>query len=131
VLEPIHVENVVTCPACGAATERAWLTKPPNAQVDECDIVSRNGERHPIRFRSKSDHRRWLKEKGYVINDNASHHSATGGKQWLEDAETLVKRNGEAPGSVVADGPEAHMRLTFSSGELTKAQAAEYARRNR
>jgi hypothetical protein len=80
-----------------------------------------------VRFRSKADHRLWLKAKGYTINDDASQREA-GGKQWMENAEILATRHGAAKGSVVKDDP---LHYTFYSGELTTAQAAEYARRNR
>ena len=128
VLEPIHAEPQA-CPECGSTTERAWLTRPPSVVGDETDFVSHNGERHPVRFRSKADHRLWLKTKGYTINDDKSQHEA-GGKQWLENAEILATRNGAARGSVVHDD-EPPLNYRFYGGELTKAEAAEYARKNR
>jgi len=126
-LEPITCPNP-PCPDCGAMTARAWLTKPPNVVPDSTDFVSHNGEKHPVRFRSKADHRRWLKEKGLRVKDDASHHSSTGGKQWLEDAEVLATRNGAARGERVEDDP---LHVTFTAGELTPAQVEEYRRRNR
>lgn len=128
VFEPIQYEAPL-CPECGTSTERVWLTKPPNVVSDSCDFVSRNGEKHPVRFRSRADHRRWLKEKGYAINDNRSGHSSTGGVQWLKDAEVLATRNGAARGEVVPDDDPLH--VTFTAGELTPAQVEEYRRRNR
>jgi len=107
---------------------RAWVTKPPNVVGDEIDLVSHNGEKHPMRFRSRADHRRWLKEKGYRIKDDASGHSSTGGVQWLKDAEVLATRNGAARGEVVVDDP---LHVTFTAGELTPAEVEEYRRRNR
>src|SRR5207245_8295763 len=74
VLEPMCCDPS-PCPECGAVTERAWLTKPPNVVGDEVDFVSRNGEKHPVRFRSRADHRRWLNEKGLRIQDDKSGHS--------------------------------------------------------
>ena len=125
----------VPCPECGRPTERAWLTKPPAAIGDETDFVSHHGERHPVRFRSKSEHRRWLKEKGYTIkdehkgiqgSDKSPHTTAwtAGGAQWLADAEELARRNGTAAGAV-PDAPD-DFHVQFSEGTLTPAEVARY-----
>jgi hypothetical protein len=128
VFEPVNVEPPA-CPQCGAITQRAWMTKPPNTIPDSCDIVSRNGEKHPIRFRSRADHRLWLKQKGYRVNDDKSGHSSTGGKKWLEDAETLATRNGAAAGTI-RDDDLPPLNYHWTGGELTPAQVAEYRRKN-
>lgn len=127
VLEPSCIDPPA-CPACGAPTERVWLTKSSNVIGDETDFVSHNGEKFPVRFRSKADHRRWLTEKGYRIQDDASGHSSTGGKQWLASAEVLATRNGSARGTAEGDDPPLH--LTWTGGDLTPAQVAEYRKRN-
>jgi hypothetical protein len=94
---------------------------------DETDFVSHHGEKFPVRFRSKADHRRWLKSKGLRVQDDSSHHSSTGGKHWLEAAEELATRNGSGRGEVIHDDP---LHVTFTSGELTTAQVAEYRKKN-
>lgn len=138
VMEPVN-PGVVTCPACGDPTERAWLTKPSNVIGDECDFVSHNGERHPVRFRSKLEHRRWLKEKGYAIKDehiglqgsDKSPHSTKwegGGKEWLANAEALAQRHSGIGSKEPDDEP---LHITWRTGELTPAQVEEYRGKNR
>lgn len=100
--EPIDPPTVPPCPACDAPTARAWLTKPPNAVGDECDFVEHNGTKTPIRFRSKIEFKRWLKEQGLRVvdshvsmegTDKAEHTTAwtAGGKDWLAKAEAAAK----------------------------------------
>lgn len=36
---------------------------------DECDFMQHNGTREPIRFRSKQEYKRWLKQHDYRIYD--------------------------------------------------------------
>ncbi len=93
------------CPACGADTARAWLTRASSVIGDECDFTTRNGEKTPVRFRSKIEHRRWMKERGLVIMD--THVGAPGSDkskftqraalmdpQTLANATALVSRSG-------------------------------------
>jgi hypothetical protein len=62
--EPVQTVSPL-CPACSAPTVRAWLTKATSVIGDEIDHVQVNGTKTPIRFRSKQDRKRWLKEQGY------------------------------------------------------------------
>lgn len=116
-LEPSDAP-VILCLQCGEPTERAWIAKAATVIGDECDFTSRNGEREPIRFRSKLEHRRWLKEKGYRINDahvgtqdgDTSKHSsrwAAMDAQTLQNAIDLVTRAASAPAAPsTPDGPQ-------------------------
>lgn len=92
---------LVACPDCGAPTRRAWLSKAAAIVGDEMDHVQVNGLREPRRFRSKQEHKRWLKEAGYEIRDghapmpgtDKSKHGiswATMDPQTLENARYLV-----------------------------------------
>ena len=138
IIEPITA-GVVLCPACGEPTVRAWLTKPSNVIGDAIDLWSRNGEKHPVHFRSKIEHKRWLKEKGYAVKDehiglqgsDKSPHSTKwqgGGKEWLANAEELAKRHGGLGTKEPQDEP---FHVTWRTGELTPAQVAEYRAKNR
>jgi hypothetical protein len=136
VVEPVTPATPPECPDCGSLTERAWLTAPPNVIGDACDFVSHNGERHSVRFRSKAEHKRWLKEKGYVVNDghvgaagsDKSKFSArweSGGPQWLADAEALARRNGTAKGRTPT--PDDAFHITWTEGVATPEMIAKYA----
>ena len=125
------IETVHACPDCGMQTERAWLTKPSNVIGDECDFVSHNGEKQPVRFRSKAEHKRWLKERGWRIKDDHVGEQGTdksrftsrwagGGKQWLADAEALAQRHGASVGKDPGDEP---VHVTFTTGDLTDLPA--------
>jgi hypothetical protein len=137
VVEPVTPPAPPVCPACGGATERAWLTRPPTVIGDECDFVSQNGEKHPRRFRSKAEHKRWLKEKGYTVMD--SHVGAVGsdkstfttrwvggGPQWLADAEALAQRNGTAHGRTPVDDTPFH--ITWTTGDATPEMVERYGK---
>lgn len=130
VLEPVYADNT-SCPDCGQPTARAWMSAPPNVIGDECDFVTRNGEKNPRRFRHKSEHRRWLKENHFIVKDEAvsgDKHTKTwtaGGKQWLADAEALAMRNGSASGLVPEQ--DINLNVTFSEGVATPEMVARYA----
>jgi hypothetical protein len=137
-MEPTEAPAIL-CDDCGEPTERAWLTKPSNVIGDEIDMISHNGEKHPVRFRSKIEHRRWLKEKGWTIKDehkglqgsDKSPHSTLwqgGGKEWLANAEELARRHGGLGSKEPEDEP---MHVTWSTGELTPAQVEEYRAKSR
>lgn len=133
VMEPIYVE-IVPCPVCGAPTQRAWLTHGPAEIGDETDFVQHNGTRTPIRFRYKSEFRRWMKEKGYRVNDehvgqdpgtDKSKFSMPwtgGGKEWLANAEELAKRNGAYVGK---DPDEKPFNIRWTSGEMTSQDVTD------
>lgn len=136
VLEPITLAISVVCPVCHEPTERAWLSAPPNVIGDECDFTSNNGEKTPIRFRSKADHKRWLREKGYVVKDSHVGEAGSdkskfstrwvgGGKQWMADAEELAKRNGSASGTTPT--PDDHFNIEWSEGIAPADMVARYA----
>lgn len=113
---------------CGEPTERAWITKPPNAIGDEMDHLQVNGLKEPRRFRSKQEHKRWLNEVGLEVKDchcpmpggdtdqHSSKWSAGGGTHWLENAEALALRNhnGEFAGND-PDGAEAHFPIRWAN----------------
>lgn len=125
VFEPVHV-GVKPCPACGDPTARVWLSqKSSNVIGDEFDHVQRNGLKHPRRFRSKSEHRRWLASSGWTVQE--THHEA-GGKEWLANAEALAARQGGLGTKEPEDEP---FHITWSTGELTKDQVQEYRGKNR
>jgi len=137
VMEPVHAPNP-PCEDCGAPMLRAWLTKPPSAIGDETDFVSHNGERHPRRFRSKQEHKRWLKEKGYTIKDehigqqgtDKSPHSTpwvAGGKEWLANAEAAAKahHNGGYRGNPPAE-PSSFPNIRWSTGTVSETDLARY-----
>lgn len=67
--EPV-TPPLVPCPQCGESTVRAWLTHPPAAIGDECDITIKHGlcdaEGNPVRYRSKSEIAREAKRRGLV-----------------------------------------------------------------
>ncbi len=115
-LEPVNMPSREACPECGSYTvERQWLSKPPFAVGDEMDHLQVNGTKEPIRFRSKIEFRRWLKENGYRVKDShacmegtdkAEHTTAweAGGKAWLKNAEELAKAHHN--GGFVGNDPE-------------------------
>lgn len=101
----------MTCETCGQPLQIAdWPFCPhgrghSNIVPDECDFVSRNGEAQPVRFRSRQEHRRWLKQHGYRIYD-----TGTGGKsanvitqKTLDDARIMLER----PSRAAADAQRA------------------------
>ena len=139
VLEPVNVP-VQTCPACGDPTKRAWLTRSTNVIGDEMDHLQVNGLKEPRRFRSKLEHKRWLKENGYTIMDghvgeygsdkskHSSRWAAGGGAEWLANAEELAKRNGASAGKDPEDKP---FNIKWSTGTLTPEQVEEYRGKSR
>ena len=77
-LEPVNAPAPI-CP-CGTETERVWLSKPPAAVGDECDVTIRHGLCHPDgspqRFTSKAEIARQAKARGLV---NMVRHQGTSG----------------------------------------------------
>lgn len=123
-LEPTTPQPVL-CDECGEPTERAWLTKPANVIGDEMDWTQTNGLKHPRRFRSKSEHRRWLKESGWTVKER---HAEAGGKDWLAKAEALAQRHG----GVGTKEPESEpLNVTFTSGDATPDMVEHYRSRSR
>ncbi len=124
-IEPVNA-GVVLCHACGEPTVRAWFAKKAaNVIGDEMDHIQVNGLRHPRRFRSKSEHRRWIAGSGWTVKES---HPTAGGKQWLSDAEELAKRQGGIGTKEPEDEP---LHVTWSTGELTPTQVEEYRAKNR
>ena len=83
---------------------------------DECDFVSHNGETQPVRFRSKQEHRRWLKQHGYRIKDDHvgqqgsdkspfSSRSAAITQKTLDDARIMLERGARTTTDDVPRGP--------------------------
>jgi putative FmdB family regulatory protein len=54
------------CPECGGAVEILWQKSFPNIIGDEIDYVDHNIASEPIRFTSKSERKRMMKEKGLI-----------------------------------------------------------------
>ena len=94
--EPVSAP-VVLCTDCGEPTERAWLAKPANILRDEIDIRQVNGTKEPIRFRSRIERNRWLKQHHYrEAGDGTSKGSKSGAcidAQTLANAAALVSRD--------------------------------------
>ena len=118
-LEPSEPPTVL-CDDCGEPTERVWLSKSSNVIGDECDFVQHNGTKTPIRFRSRGDHKLWLKSHGYRIAEDAS---AKGSKSagimdayTLEAARTLVSRDNRASGW--RDPDQAPIGITSDEGVI-------------
>jgi hypothetical protein len=66
------------CETCGAATERAWLMGSfPAIHGDEMDFTDHNMTSQPIRFTSKSERRRVMKQLG--IQEKIRHVGVQGG----------------------------------------------------
>lgn len=63
---PLEVDGdtFINCRSCGGqwSAKKVWSSAPPSVNGDECDFVQENGLRHPRRFRSWSEWRRWTKE---------------------------------------------------------------------
>ncbi len=116
------------CETCGHALQLGeWPFCPhgfgsTSVIGDDCDFISHNGERHPVRFRSKQEHRRWLKQHGYRINDahigqqgsDKSPFTASAvviSQKTLDDAKAMLERGSRggaeerrAPGITSFDG---------------------------
>jgi hypothetical protein len=58
------------CPTCGGAVEILWRSSFPNIIGDECDFTVEHMAAEPIRFRSKSEHRRMCKQLGLRVKDS-------------------------------------------------------------
>ena len=142
VFEPVNVDQAIACPACGATTERAWITKAATVFPDACDFTVTNGTKVPIRFRSRLEHKRWLKEQGFAIDD---HHRPLQGtdkspytSNWSQvydpytaaNVKELLERAFHAEPSR-PDPADAPFHITWRTGELTESEAADYARRRR
>ncbi len=110
---------VLLCDQCGEPTERVWLSKPANVIGDECDFVSHHGEKHPVRFRSRSEHRRWLKERGLRIKDDGKSkdagRAAMMDPQTMENARQLVSRDSKA---AWRDPEQAPIGITSDEGVI-------------
>ena len=125
------------CPQCGGDTQRAWLSKPPMVVGDECDFVQRNGLKEPRRFRSKQEHRRWLKANGYVVNDahvgvpgsDKSPHTTSWAATYDPDTAANVKILIErAFTSVTVDEPPLHMHIRTDVHDMDAEEVKRYVR---
>jgi hypothetical protein len=136
VWEPVHAD-APTCPQCAAQTERAWLTTPPTAIGDECDFTQTNGTPTPIRFRSKSEHRRWLKQHGYEVvashvgqygtdkSPFSTNWAATYDPYTAANAKILIER---AFKSATIDAPPVEMHIRTDVHEMSREEARRYVR---
>jgi hypothetical protein len=52
------------CPECGGATEILWKSSFPNIIGDEMDFTDTNMTHQPIRFTSKAERKRMMKQLG-------------------------------------------------------------------
>lgn len=126
VFEPVHV-GVVPCPLCAEPTLRAWLTKPASVIGDAMDHLQVNGTKTPIRFRSKLERLRWMKQHHLV---DATRHVGQDGSdksrhttrweamdaQTLENARILVTRAAQEPAR--NDPPPTPLHVTTTYGEV-------------
>jgi hypothetical protein len=124
--ETVYPETIA-CPACGATTERIWISKATNVIGDACDIIQSNGFRHPRRFTSKIERQRALKEAGLseVVrhvgapgSDRSRHTTnwaATTDARTLDNARILVSRASTFAGTTPE--PPLKMRITHVRGE--------------
>lgn len=124
--EAISVDPL-PCPTCGTTTERAWLTKSSTVIGDECDFVQHNGTKEPIRFRSRSEFRRWCHEHSYRVKDShvpeqgsdKSKHTSNWGQSYdpytAENVRILIERTcGE--GRDTGDAPIE--KVPFQTGDV-------------
>jgi hypothetical protein len=113
------------------------LTKAAAIQGDECDFVQTNGARHPIHFRSRAEHRRWLKENGYRIKDTHVGDQGSDKSQYTQSAAIMDPQTLENARYLVthrqmidAEEPDEPLNITWHEGTLTKAEARMYRKLN-
>ncbi len=123
--EPVNVgPAVAACPSCGAATERAWLSKPPVVIQDSMDHWQVNGTRDPIHFTSKQERRRWLKETnqcervrhvGVNGTDKSPHTTrmVAMDQYTLDNARELLERSAQQPARNEPDDPPMRVRTVI------------------
>lgn len=128
----------VRCPECGAMSERAWLTKATTVHGDECDFVQHNGTREPIRFRSRAEFKRWLKQEGYTIKDShvpkqgtdkspfTTNWAASYDPYTAENVRILLERAFHQSSD---EEPPLNMNITTYTGELSPEEARKYVGR--
>ena len=111
----------VSCPDCGAPTERAWL-QPAAILRDEIDLVQHNGTKDPIRFRSRIERNRWLKQHYYrESGDGTSKGSKSGAcmdPQTQMNAASLVARASAEPAKVQRDPSRVAIGITSDEGVI-------------
>lgn len=116
---------------------RTWLTKASCVIGDEMDHVQVNGCTEPIRFTSKQERKRWMKEHGYV--DAVRHVGEDGGdksrhtSRWvtmdqytLDNARELLERAAKLP--TRNDPSEAPLKVRMVTGELNGPEFKEWNR---
>lgn len=129
--------DAVPCPSCGAATERAWLTRASTVIGDEIDFVQHNGTKDPIRFRSRAAFKHWLKEHGYHIRDShipeagsdkskfTTNWAASYDPYTAENVRILLERQFTAGSK--PEEPPITWNIHWSTGTATKEMVEKYA----
>lgn len=91
---------------------------------DECDFIQENGLKHPRRFRSKQEFKRWLDANSYENKVcNAGPHDKIVARMVTMDAytmwaaEQLATRNGGSKGKDVASDPTGGLQVSWEVKE--------------
>lgn len=118
--EPSEAPKVL-CPDCGAPTVRAYLQS-TSILRDEIDLVQHNGTKTPIRFRSRIERNRWLKENNYrECGDGDSKGSKSGDcmdPQTMANAAALVARAATQPARGQRDPSKVPIGITSDEGVI-------------
>ena len=114
--EPVEPPRLL-CADCGEPTERAWLTKPSNVIPDSMDWTQVNGCKRPIRFRSKSERRRYLKGAGWRETGGGESAGSTVTQLTLDNAKAMLERSAKAS-SGWRDPDKAPLGITSTEGLL-------------
>jgi hypothetical protein len=129
----VSVDAFMTCSRCGAELVvgdfpfckgnpsdhgRGFAT----VHGDECDFVQKNGTKVPIRFRSKQEHARWMKENHLnVVHDwkgSGCDPYTMNNVRVLLERRFLEQTPDEAP---------PHMNIRTYTGELSPQEAEKYS----
>jgi hypothetical protein len=104
---------------------------------DECDFTQVNGLKAPRRFRSKQEHKRWLKANGYEIVDthvglqgsdkspHTTNWASTYDPYTAENAKILIER---AFKSATIDAPPVQLHITTDVHDMSREEARQYVR---
>jgi hypothetical protein len=126
------------CPLCGVTTARAWLTTPAAVIGDEMDQVITNGTKVPIRFRSRTAFKHWLKAEGLQQvghhvgllgsdkNPQTTNWAASYDPYTAANVKLLLERAFHAGPS---EPPVEPLHVTTTIRDLSREEAQQYVRR--